>query len=67
MTLKPTHLDETGAAHMVDVGTKPATQRRAVASGRITMAAEALEAMPNSMAASRATSAKRFMFFLLLL
>jgi cyclic pyranopterin phosphate synthase len=45
MALKPTHLDETGAAHMVDVGTKPATQRRAVAGGRITMSREALEAI----------------------
>ncbi|MFM7350175.1 MAG: cyclic pyranopterin monophosphate synthase MoaC, partial [Erythrobacter sp.] len=25
---KLTHLDETGAAHMVDVGAKPATARR---------------------------------------
>ncbi|HEV2598380.1 cyclic pyranopterin monophosphate synthase MoaC [Sphingopyxis sp.] len=45
MTMKPTHLDETGAAHMVDVGAKPATQRRAVAGGRITMSAEALDAI----------------------
>ncbi len=45
MTLKPTHLDETGAAHMVDVGAKPATPRRAVAGGRITMSASALEAI----------------------
>jgi cyclic pyranopterin phosphate synthase len=45
MTLKPTHLDETGAAHMVDVGAKPATRRRAVAGGRITMSAEALDAI----------------------
>jgi cyclic pyranopterin phosphate synthase len=43
--MKPTHLDETGAAHMVDVGAKPATQRRAVAGGRITMSAEALDAI----------------------
>jgi len=42
---KLTHLDESGAAHMVDVGGKPATARRAVASGRITMSAEALEAI----------------------
>lgn len=42
---KLTHLDEAGAAHMVDVGGKPATARRAVASGRITMSAEALEAI----------------------
>jgi cyclic pyranopterin monophosphate synthase len=45
MTPKPTHLDETGAAHMVDVGAKPATERRAVAGGRITMSANALEAI----------------------
>ena len=42
---KLTHLDESGAARMVDVGGKPATQRRAVASGRITMSAEALAAI----------------------
>lgn len=42
---KLTHLDENGAARMVDVGAKPATTRRAVASGRITMSAEALEAI----------------------
>lgn len=45
MALKPTHLDDTGAAHMVDVGAKPATQRRAVAGGRITMSAAALDAI----------------------
>jgi cyclic pyranopterin monophosphate synthase len=42
-----THLDAEGAAHMVDVGGKPATARRAVASGRITMSAEVLEAIRN--------------------
>ncbi|MGH6695046.1 cyclic pyranopterin monophosphate synthase MoaC [Sphingopyxis sp.] len=42
---RPTHLDESGAASMVDVGAKPATQRRAVAGGRITMSAGALEAI----------------------
>jgi len=40
-----THLDDEGAARMVDVGGKPATARRAVASGRITMSAEALAAI----------------------
>jgi cyclic pyranopterin phosphate synthase len=40
-----THLNAEGAAHMVDVGGKPATARRAVASGRITMSAQALEAI----------------------
>ena len=42
---KLTHLDDAGAAHMVDVGGKPATARRAVASGRITMSPEALAAI----------------------
>ena len=34
---KLTHFDRGGAAHMVDVGAKPATARIAVASGRIKM------------------------------
>jgi cyclic pyranopterin phosphate synthase len=37
-----THFDRRGAAHMVDVGEKPATHRVAVASGRIRMRAETL-------------------------
>ena len=40
-----THLDDTGAARMVDVGAKGATVREAVASGRITMSAEAATAI----------------------
>ena len=40
-----THLDDEGAARMVDVGGKPATARRAVACGRIAMSAEALAAI----------------------
>lgn len=40
-----THLDETGAAHMVDVGAKPETARSAIATGRIRMSAEALDAL----------------------
>jgi cyclic pyranopterin monophosphate synthase len=40
-----THLDDHGAARMVDVGGKPATARRAVASGRIEMTTAALEAI----------------------
>lgn len=47
MTNRPTHLDDSGAAHMVDVGAKPVTQRRAVAGGRIAMAPAALEAIRN--------------------
>lgn len=35
-----THLDESGTARMVDVGTKPDTARRAVAGGFIRMSAE---------------------------
>jgi cyclic pyranopterin phosphate synthase len=37
-----THFDRRGAAHMVDVGEKPATHRVAIASGRIRMRAETL-------------------------
>jgi cyclic pyranopterin phosphate synthase len=37
VTRKLTHFDARGGAHMVDVGGKDATQRVAVASGRITM------------------------------
>ena len=40
-----THLDEHGAARMVDVGAKASTARRAVASGRIRMAGDAIEAL----------------------
>lgn len=40
-----THLDDTGAARMVDVSAKPDTPRRAVATGRITMSAEAAAAI----------------------
>lgn len=42
---KLTHLDESGAAHMVDVSAKADTVREAVAEGRITMSAEALTAI----------------------
>ena len=40
-----THLDADGAAHMVDVGDKAVTQRRAIAAGRIAIAAVALAAI----------------------
>lgn len=40
-----THLDETGAARMVDVAGKPITAREAVATGRITMSGEAAAAI----------------------
>jgi len=40
-----THLDETGAARMVDVGAKPETARSATAAGRIRMSARALAAI----------------------
>ncbi|MBA4009772.1 MAG: cyclic pyranopterin monophosphate synthase MoaC [Erythrobacter sp.] len=40
-----THIDDEGAARMVDVGAKAATARRAVASGRITMGADVLAAI----------------------
>ena len=38
-----THFDAAGQAHMVDVGDKEITHRRAVASGRITMRAQTFE------------------------
>jgi cyclic pyranopterin phosphate synthase len=40
-----THLDADGAAHMVDVGDKAVTRREAVATGHISMSAEALDAI----------------------
>ena len=40
-----THLDAYGNARMVDVGSKPATRRLAIASGRIRMSTEALAAI----------------------
>src|SRR5262245_45114827 len=40
-----THLDAEGKARMVDVTDKPATRRRAVAEGRIRMAAETARAI----------------------
>lgn len=42
---KLTHLDESGAARMVDVGGKPPTAREATAEGTITMTPEALGAI----------------------
>ena len=40
-----THLDDSGAAHIVDVTAKPGTVREAVAQGQITMSLAALEAV----------------------
>ena len=40
-----THLNADGAAHMVDVGGKPATLREAVATGRVLMSKAALTAI----------------------
>lgn len=39
---KLTHFNDAGAAHMIDVGDKPGTRRRAVAEGRIVMQPETL-------------------------
>lgn len=43
MTAKLTHLDETGRAHMVNVGAKPETERFAVARGEVVMKPETFE------------------------
>lgn len=45
MTISLTHIDSDGTARMVNVGSKAETQRLAVASGRITMTASALDAI----------------------
>ncbi len=45
-----THIDETGAARMVDVSTKANTVREAVAEGRIDMTPDALAAIRNGTA-----------------
>jgi cyclic pyranopterin monophosphate synthase len=42
---KLTHIGARGEARMVDVGGKPATERIAVAEGRVTMSAQTLEAV----------------------
>jgi cyclic pyranopterin phosphate synthase len=47
-----THFDQNGQAHMVDVGSKAETARRAVASGRIVM-------LPATLAMIRAGDAKK--------
>ncbi|MGI8564657.1 MAG: cyclic pyranopterin monophosphate synthase MoaC [Candidatus Dormibacter sp.] len=43
-----THLDERGAARMVDVGAKPATQREAVAECRVRLSPGTVVAIANS-------------------
>lgn len=48
LTPRPTHLDETGEARMVDVSEKPVTEREAVARGRVTMSAGALHAIKSA-------------------
>lgn len=45
MTKSLTHIDSDGTARMVNVGSKAETQRLAVAAGRITMTASALDAI----------------------
>lgn len=45
-----THLDATGAAHMVDVGDKAHTSREAVAEGRVVMAPETLRLIREGLA-----------------
>ncbi|MDB5390932.1 MAG: moaC [Planctomycetaceae bacterium] len=47
MTSGLTHFDDSGASRMVDVGAKPVTSRRAVASGRVSLQAETLKLITN--------------------
>jgi len=51
MSPRFTHLDDSGAARMVDVSAKAVTSREAVAQGRIIMSAEAADAIRNQSAA----------------
>ncbi|QNA84271.1 cyclic pyranopterin monophosphate synthase MoaC [Sphingomonas sp. So64.6b] len=48
---KLTHLDQAGAAHMVDVSGKAITAREAIATGRITMSSAAISAIRDGAAA----------------
>jgi cyclic pyranopterin monophosphate synthase len=48
MTNKLSHVDSSGAAHMVDVSGKAATLRRAVAEGFVVMAPGTLEVLRNN-------------------
>lgn len=48
MSDKLSHIDESGAARMVDVSAKPETARRARATGSITMRPETLRAILNA-------------------
>jgi cyclic pyranopterin phosphate synthase len=50
MTPRLTHLDESGAASMVDVGDKAASAREALAEGRVAMAPATLELILSGMA-----------------
>lgn len=43
MPTKLTHVDDAGRAHMVDVGSKPDTERTAIAQGEVQMKPETLE------------------------
>lgn len=47
-----THIDDSGAAHMVDVGDKAVTSRRAIAEGRVVM-------LPETLALIRAGDARK--------
>jgi cyclic pyranopterin phosphate synthase len=49
-TPRLTHLDETGAAHMVDVGDKAVTSRTAIAEGSVTMKPETLALIRDGLA-----------------
>ena len=51
VSLRLTHTDETGEAHMVDVGEKPITARIAEAEGSVAMQPETLDLVRNNAAA----------------
>jgi cyclic pyranopterin phosphate synthase len=50
MSPRLTHIDDSGAAHMVDVGDKAATSRQATATGSVTMQPETLALIRDGLA-----------------
>ncbi len=59
MVSKLTHIDQSGAANMVDVGSKDETERQAVAEGSVRMKPETLALILEGNAAKGMSSALR--------
>ncbi|AHB01928.1 molybdenum cofactor biosynthesis protein C [Brucella ceti TE28753-12] len=59
MSGKLTYIDQTGAANMVDVGSKDETERQAVAEGAVRMKPETLASFSKAMRPRAMSSARR--------